>query len=116
MDTVRARKLHPYERTKLRRMKRQLANHVNSRHARIILLSRGGVCNRDIAACTDCTPQWVRVIVHRFNKGGVEGIQWYPYLQSRSQPRKFPTDVREQITAVALSPPGIVLGHRVELG
>jgi transposase len=91
-------------------MKRQLANHVNSRHARIILLSRGGVRNREIAVCTDCTPQWVRVIIHRFNKDGVQGIQWYPYFRSGSHPRRFLADIREQIAAVALSPPRILIG------
>jgi transposase len=91
-------------------MKRQLANQVNSRHARIILLSRGGVCNREIAARVDCTPQWVRIILHRFNDRGIEGIQWYPYFQARTGPRKFLADIREQIAAVALSPPGILIG------
>lgn len=110
MDKVRARKLHPYERKKLHRMKRQLTNQVNSRHARIILLSRGGVRNREIAARTDCTPQWVRTILHRFNKEGIEGIEWYPYFQARCGPRKFSADLREQIAAVALSPPRILIG------
>ena len=91
-------------------MKRQLANQVNSRHARIILLSRGGVCNREIAAQTDCTPQWVRIIIHRFNKDGIEGIAWYPCFHARSGPRKFLADVREQIAAAALSPPRILIG------
>jgi transposase len=110
MDKVRARKLHPYERKKLHRMKRQLANQVNSRHARIVLLSRGGVRNRQIAARADCTPQWVRVILHRFNNEGIEGIAWYPYFQARCGPRKFLADIREQIAAVALSPPRILIG------
>lgn len=110
MDRVRARKLHPYERRKLRQMKRQLANRVNSRHARIILLSRGGVCNREIAERTDCTARWVRVVLYRFNHDGIEGIQWYPYLQARSGPRKFLAGIREQIAAVALSPPRILIG------
>ncbi len=50
MDTVRARRLKPYERLKLRSMKRQSTNAVNSRHARIILLSVGGVSNRQMRA------------------------------------------------------------------
>jgi transposase len=91
-------------------MKRQLANQVNSRHARIILLSRGGVRNREIAARTDCTPQWVRVVVHRFNNNGIEGIAWYPYFQTRTGPRKFLADIREQIAAAALSPPRVLIG------
>jgi transposase len=110
MDKVRARKLHPYEREKLHRMKRQLANQVNSRHARIILLSRGGVRNREIAARADCTPQWIRIILHRFNKEGIEGIAWYPCFQARTGPRKFLADIREQIAAVALSPPRVLIG------
>jgi transposase len=110
MDNVRARKLHPYEREKLYRMKRQLANQVNSRHARIVLLSRGGIRNREIAARTDCAPQWVRIILHRFNDDGIEGIAWYPCFQTRSGPRKFLADIREQIAATALSPPRILIG------
>ena len=110
MDRVRARKLHPCERKKLRGMKRQLANQVNSRHARIVLFSRGGVRNREIAKRTDCTPQWVRVILHRFNREGIEGIAWYPCFQARGGPRKFLADIREQIAAVALSPPRILIG------
>ncbi len=49
MDKVVARKLRPWEGRMLHRLKRQLANAVNSRHARVILLSRGAVCNREIA-------------------------------------------------------------------
>ena len=50
MDQVKVRALRPYEQRKLHRLKRLKANAVNSRHARIILLSRGGLRNRDIAA------------------------------------------------------------------
>jgi len=52
-------------------MKRQLRNSVNSCHARIILLSSGGSCNRGIAQCVGRSPQWVRIILHRFNDGGI---------------------------------------------
>ena len=110
MDNVRARKPYPHERKKLHRMKRQLSNQVNSRHARIILLSRGGIRNREIAERTDCTPQGVRVILHRFNNHGIEGVEWYPYFQTRCGPRKFLADIREQIAAVALSPPESLSG------
>jgi len=49
MDTVKVRPLRPYEQRKLHRLKRQKANGVNSRHARLILLARDGLRNRDIA-------------------------------------------------------------------
>ena len=52
MDKVKARMLKPYEKHKLKRMKRQLTNSVNCLHARIILLSRGGLKNRQIASHT----------------------------------------------------------------
>ena len=74
MDRVRARRLTSGERRRLRQMKRQLANQVNSRHARIVLLSTGGVQNREIATLADCTPQWVRIIIHRFNAQGLDGL------------------------------------------
>jgi transposase len=73
-DTVKVRPLRPYEHRKLHRMKGQRTNAVNSRHARIILLARGGLRNRDIAARVDCSIQWVRTILHRFNADGLDGI------------------------------------------
>jgi hypothetical protein len=39
MDKVRVRPLRPHEQKKLLRLKRQRTNAVNSRHARIVLLS-----------------------------------------------------------------------------
>ena len=48
MDTVIIRALRPHEKKRLVRMKRQRANAVNSLHARVLLLSRGRVSNRDI--------------------------------------------------------------------
>jgi len=79
MDKVAARTLRPWEGRKLHQMKRQLSNAVNCRHARIILLSRGGVCNKETARRVGCTPQWVRRVIHRFNRGGVDAVTWYPY-------------------------------------
>jgi len=55
MNRIRARTLKPYEGRKLKRMKHQLVNAVNSRHARIILLSCGGLTNRQIAERCDCS-------------------------------------------------------------
>jgi transposase len=110
MDKVRVRPWHPYEQKKLHRLKRQKTNGVNSCHARILLLSRGGLRNRDIAARTDCTPQWVRIIIHRFNTHGLDGIIWYPWLHAAGQPRRFKAEVLEQIAEVALSSPVALVG------
>ncbi len=113
MDKVKARKLRPWEGHKLKRMKRQLSNAVNSRHARIILLSRGGFSNRQIAERCGCTATWVRQIIHRFNQGGIGAITWYPYYCGCAGPRKFLSDVVEQICEVALSPPKELIGMGV---
>lgn len=113
MDRIRARTLKPYERQKLKRMKRQLTNAVNSQHAHIILLSRGGLTNQEIAQRRGCTPAWVRRILHRFNTGGVAAISWYPYYCGGAGPRKFLAEVREQICEVALSPPRQLVGMAV---
>jgi transposase len=113
MDKVVARKLKPWEAQKLKRMKRQLSNTVNSRHARIILLSRGGGTNQQIAECSGCTPTWVRQVLHRFNRGGIEAITWYPYYCAPRGPRKFLSQVIEQIGEVALSPPKQLIGMSV---
>lgn len=87
-----------------------MTNAVNSRHTRIILLSRGGLRNRDIAARAGCSPQWVRVLIHRFNEGGLFGILWYPWMHSVGALRRFCADVHEQIAEVALSSPKALIG------
>src|SRR5438309_8140734 len=110
MNTVIVRPLRPHEKKKLLRMKRQRSNAVNGRHARIVLLSRGSLRNRTIAERVDCSPHWVRTIIHRFNADGIDGISWYPYWQIRNTPRKFFADVREQIAEVASSPPKRLIG------
>lgn len=110
MDKVRTRTLAPPERRKLHRLKRQATNQVNSTHARIILLSAGGVSNRQIAQLVDRTPQWVRQIIHRFNRDGLGGILWYPYWQIRNTPRRFFAEVVEQIAEVAISSPKALIG------
>ena len=110
MNTVMVRPLRPYEERKLRRMKRQRRNAVNSCHARVVLLSRGGLGSRAIAERLDYSPQWVRAVIHRFNAVGIDGISWYPYWQARDTPRKFTADVREQLAEVALSSPKALIG------
>jgi transposase len=108
-DQVRVRTLRPYEKVKLRRLKNQKRNTVNSCHARIILLSRGGMTNRLIAAAVDRSPQWVRQIIHRFNAQGIDGITWFPWFQVRSE-RVFTADIREQIAEIALGSPIALIG------
>jgi transposase len=110
MDKVIVRPLRPHEKKRLLRMKRQRTNTVNSLHARVVLLSRGQVVNREIAARVGYTSQWVRTVIHHFNDDGLDGIVWFPYWQVRDTPRKFLADVREQIAEVALSSPKALIG------
>jgi transposase len=113
MDKVKARMLKPWEKRNLKSMKRQLTNSVNCLHARIILLSRGGLNNRQIASCCGCTATWVRQIIRRFNRAGIDAISWYPYYCARAGPRKFFADIVEQICQVALSPPKKLIGMSI---
>jgi len=108
-DTIRVRPLRPYEKIKLRRLKRQRRNAVNSRNARIIMLSSGHMKNSAIAELVDCTPTWVRQIIHRFNDDGINGISYCPWFQGRSA-RVFTSDICEEIAAVALSSPIALIG------
>jgi transposase len=110
MQKVRVRRIVPPERQKLRRMKRQLKNAVNSRHARIILLSAGGLRNGLIAERVGVTSDWVRKLIHRFNARGISAIEWYPWMHAGSNPKKFFADVVEEIAQVALSPPRQFIG------
>ena len=113
MNNVKARRLRPYERRKLRSMKRQLTNSVNKLHACIILLSRGENKNARIAKLCDCSATWVRCIIHRFNNGGVDAIAWYPYHCGPTKPHKFGVENIEQICEIALSPPKQLIGMTV---
>jgi transposase len=110
MDKVKVRPLRPYEQKKLHRLKRQKANAVNSRHARIILLSRGGLRNVEIAKRCDCSPQWVRKIIHRFNQGGLDAICWYPWMAGSGKSSRFCDQVKLQIAEIALSSPVALIG------
>ncbi len=109
MDTVIVRPLRPHEKKRLLCMKRQHANAVNSLHARVVLLSRGRVGNRDIAARLGYSAQWVRTVIHRFNDQGIDGITWYPWFQVRSE-RVFTADLRERIAEIALCSPIALIG------
>ena len=109
MDKVKARPFRPHEKKKLHRLKRQKGNAVNARHARIVLLARGGARNRDIASQVDCSPQWVRIVIHRFNGRGLDGITWSPWMHTSARAR-FTAAVREQIAEIALSPPRRLIG------
>ena len=113
MDIVKARTLKPWQGRKLKSMKHQLTNAVNRLHARIILLSRGGGTNAQIAKQCGCTPTWVRTIIHRFNDGGIEAIAWYPYFCGPTGPRKFVAEIVEEICEIALSPPKQLVGMSV---
>jgi len=108
-DIVKVRCLRPYEKVKLRRLKRQRCNAFNSRNARIIMLSSGHLSNAAIAMMVDCTPTWVRQIIHRFNDYGIDGIRYYPWFQERSA-RVFTIDICEQISEIALSSPIALIG------
>jgi transposase len=108
-DKVKVRTLRPYEKIKLRRLKKQKRNAVNSCHARIIMLSVGNMANRNIATTVDRSPQWVRQIIHRFNDDGIDAITWYPWFQVPAE-RVFTTDIREQITEIALGSPSALIG------
>ena len=110
MNNVHVRCIAPSERRKLHRWKRQRTNQVNSCRARVILLSSGHVGNREIAQRVGYTPQWVRIIIHRFNEGGTDGIAWYPYFHAPRGPRSFTADIVEQIAEIALSPPKELIG------
>src|SRR5438477_4568789 len=108
-DTVKVRPLCPYEKIKLRRLKRQRRNAVNSRNARIIMLAVGQRPNRVVAEMAGCSVQWVRQIIHRCNEAGIDGITWYPWFQVRAA-RVFTADLCEQIAEIALSPPIALIG------
>ena len=108
-DIVRVRSLRPYEKVKLRRLKRQRRNAVNSRNARIVMLSVGNQKNAVIADMVGCSATWVRQILHRFNDAGIDGITWYPWFQVRSA-RVFTADICEQIADIALSSPIALIG------
>jgi len=73
------------------------------------MLSVGGMANRCIAPLVDCSVQWVRQVIHRFNDDGIDGITWYPWFQVHSE-RVFTAEIREQIAEIALCSPIALIG------
>jgi hypothetical protein len=112
MNKVIGRSLRPQEKQKLLRMKRQHGNAVKRLHARLVFLSCGGLGSRAIAERVDGSPQGARIISHRLNADGIEGVSGYPYRQVRDTPRKFTADLRKQIGEVALSSPQGLIGRK----
>ncbi len=110
MDTVKVRTIAPPERRMLHRWKRRHINRVNSCRARVILLSSGRVGNRKIAESVGYSSQWVRIIIHRFNEGGLAHIEWWPFLHGGRGPTTFTVDLVKQIAEVALAPPKQLIG------
>ena len=101
MRHVQVRTVSPPERKKLHRMKRQRLNSVESSHARVILFSCGGVCNQEIAARIGYTIQWVRKLIHRFNREGLAAVRWKPESHTHGS-TKFDDGIVQQITDIAL--------------
>ena len=109
MRHVQVRTVSPPERKKLHRMKRQRLNSVESSHARVILFSCGGVCNQEIAARIGYTIQWVRKLIHRFNREGLVAVRWKPESHTHGS-TKFDDGIVQQITDIALSSPKELIG------
>ncbi len=79
----------------------------------MILLSQGGLCNREIGQRVGLSCQAVRTTIHRFNKEGIEGLVWYAHWCGPSGPRYFTPELVEEIGEVALSPPSQLIGMSV---
>jgi transposase len=109
MAQVRLRTVSPPERRKLHRMKAIRLNAVNQKHARVILLSSGRVGNQEIAKRVGCSAQWIRKLIHRFNEGGIPGIEWHSSDHARAS-RKFDESTLEKIIDIAVSSPKKLIG------
>jgi hypothetical protein len=54
-------------------------------------------------------PQWVRVLIHRFNGGGIDALTWHPWM-GRGRAGRFKADVLQDIAEVAISSPVALVG------
>lgn len=73
------------------------------RRARVILLSHGGMMNKDIAAEVPMSAYWVGQWVRRFNEGGVDALRDLP--RSGRRGNAAPADVASEVESLLASPP-----------
>lgn len=112
MDKVRARKLKTYKNESCIVCKalKLILSIVNMP---VKLLSQAGLLNCQIAQQCDYSTTWIRKLIHRLNRGGVEAIAWYPYYCGTRGPRKFFAEIVEKIFEITLSPPMKLTGISV---
>jgi hypothetical protein len=85
-----AKGLTVQQRATLGKLPTVIVVHVSGKTTPEHLVARAGFgLTAAIAERVDCSPQWARIIIHRFNADGIDGISWYPYRQVRNTPRKF---------------------------
>lgn len=78
---------------------------VKAKRARVTLLSAQGCSTGDIARRVGYTVQRVRKIIHRFNAGRIEAIEWSTRSGKRGRPGTYSEEVVQGITKTAMSPP-----------
>lgn len=99
------RALSHQEGNKIKSILRRSKNRMLIRRAQVILLSEQGMKANEIAKSTLLHPEYVRELIRRFNREGLDLLE----VKSRSgRPVTFDEEIKAEIVEIALSPPRLL--------
>ena len=105
MSRIFVRGLKPYEGKKLVRLLRHGKDAIAVRRAEIVLASAQGESAREIAGRLYFTDDYVRKVIHRFNKDGLEVLK-ANYING-GRPKKVFPEHESELVELALTPPNL---------
>jgi transposase len=96
-----ARPVSMAEGRRLQRIGRTAKDLVKLRRAIVVLMSAHGQAVPDIAHLLDCSPEYVRTVIHAFNQSGFAALdpKW-----SGGRPATISEPVRRQVCLIARCP------------
>jgi transposase len=93
------------EGNKIKSILRHSKDRVAIKRAQVILLSAQGQKVQEIAPSVYLTEEYVRKLIHRFNK---ERSEIFNIHRSPGQPIQFTEEIKSEIIEIALSPPSLL--------
>lgn len=105
MNPVEVRSFKPYEGQKLVRLLRQAKDAIAVRRAEIVIRSAQGQSANQIAADLFFSADYVRKVIHRFNRQGLGSLR--AHYHNGGRPKKVQPEHESNLIELALTPPNL---------
>jgi len=103
--SIYVRDLTKKEGNKIQTILRKGKERTSLRRAQVIIMSAQGMKVREIAPCVYLSQKYIRKLIGRFNK---EGIEIFNVHRSPGQPIQFTEEIKSEIVEIAQSPPKLL--------